>query len=184
MAAGRLVRSVPWLRRQYYFVHHHKILSEVEAKAFKGRGWFAPLTALRQQRAYDRLLRDLQLGNARRDFLVAAEAIDALGKSRITILEIGCGSGYYSEVLAKLSKTEIGYTGLDNAPPMITRARRRYPRESFEVGSATKLPFSDGSFDIAFNGVSLMHILDYRQAISEAKRVSRLGCIFHAVPLF
>ena len=39
-------------------------------------------------------------------------------------------------------------------------------------------------FDIVFNGVSLMHIVDYPAAIREAARVASRYCIFHTVPVF
>jgi hypothetical protein len=38
--------------------------------------------------------------------------------------------------------------------------------------------------DIVFNGVSLIHILDYEKAIAESARVARRACIFHTVPVF
>ena len=66
---------------------------------------------------------------------------------------------------------------------MIARAREHYPAIAFEVADATKLPYADQAFDIAFNGVSLMHIIDYQAAIREAARVARF-CIFHSVPVF
>jgi hypothetical protein len=44
---------------------------------------------------------------------------------------------------------------------MIARARLHYPSTAFEVADATALPYTDGAFDIVFNGVSLMHIVEY-----------------------
>ena len=57
---------------------------------------------------------------------------------------------------------------------MIARARAHYPSIAFEVADATRLPYADGAFDIVFNGVSLMHIIDYQAAIREAARVARV----------
>jgi hypothetical protein len=67
---------------------------------------------------------------------------------------------------------------------MIERARARYPSTAFATADATRLPYPDGAFDIVFNGVSLMHILDYQAAIREAARVATRYCIFHGVPVF
>ena len=78
----------------------------------------------------------------------------------------------------------ISYTGIDYSDAMIARARARYPSAAFEVADATRLPYADGAFDIVFNGVSLMHIIDYRAAIREAARVAARYCIFHTVPVF
>jgi ubiquinone/menaquinone biosynthesis C-methylase UbiE len=67
---------------------------------------------------------------------------------------------------------------------MIARARAHYPSTAFEVADATRLPYADAAFDIVFNGVSLMHIVDYPAAIREAARVASRYCIFHTVPVF
>jgi len=67
---------------------------------------------------------------------------------------------------------------------MIARARTHYPATTFEVADATKLRYADNAFDIAFNGVSLMHIVDYPAAIREAARVASRFCILHTVPVF
>ena len=67
---------------------------------------------------------------------------------------------------------------------MIARAREHYPTIDFNVGDATGLPCPDNAFDIVFNGVSLMHIIDYQAAIRESARVATRYCILHTVPVF
>jgi ubiquinone/menaquinone biosynthesis C-methylase UbiE len=100
------------------------------------------------------------------------------------LLEVGCGSGYYSEVFSRLVPTGVRYTGIDYSEAMIARARSRYPSTGFEVADATRLPYPDDAFDVVFNGVSLMHIIDYPAAIREAARVARRYCVLHTVPVF
>ena len=78
----------------------------------------------------------------------------------------------------------VRYTGIDYSDAMIARARAHYPSAAFEVADATRLPYPDNAFDIVFNGVSLMHIIDYPAAIREAARVAATLCIFHSVPVF
>jgi len=146
-------------------------------------GWFAARTVSRQERAYRGLIAAMKDGKPRLDFRIAAEAVAATGLSSPRLLEIGCGSGYYSEVLTTLLPDGVRYTGIDYSEAMIARAREHYPAIAFEVADATKLPYADQGFDIAFNGVSLMHIVDYQAAIREAARVARF-CIFHSVPVF
>jgi ubiquinone/menaquinone biosynthesis C-methylase UbiE len=126
----------------------------------------------------------MKRGEPRLDFQVAADAIAATNIATPRLLEVGCGSGYYSEVFAALLPRGVDYTGVDYSDAMITRARARYPSMAFEVTDATKLPYADGAFDIVFNGVSLMHIIDYQAAIREAARVAARYCIFHSVPVF
>ena len=182
--AGRVIRAVPWLRRQWLISTDYRLISEAEAYAARASGWMSHLTVRRQARAYEGLLHEMRAGNPRIDLRLAAEAVDAAGLSGASLLEVGCGSGYYSEVFARLPKTRIAYSGMDYSPAMIQRARSRYPGVAFEVGDATQMSYGSDSFDIVFNGVSLMHILEYRAAIAESVRVARKACIFHSVPVF
>ena len=160
------------------------MVTEEEARRRRSDGWFRDATVLRQERAYASLLAGMRAGSPRIDLRVASEAVDRLGRERVTLLEVGCGSGYYSEVFSFLPKTTVEYVGLDYSPAMIARARKRYPGAKFDQGDATALAFSDRAFDVVFNGVSLMHILDYGKAIAESARLARVACIFHSVPVF
>ena len=147
-------------------------------------GWLATRTVIRQERAYQGLIAAMKRGEPRLDFTVAAEAVAATGIARPALLEVGSGSGYYSEVLATLLPGGVHYTGIDYSHAMIARARSYYPSMAFDVADATNLPYADGAFDIVFNGVSLMHIVEYQAAIREAARVAARYCIFHTVPVF
>lgn len=185
--AKRIVKASPALRRQLLYSTDYRVLSGVdEAKSAvaSSSGWLAARTVTRQERAYQGLIAAMKRGKPRLDFEVAAEAVDATGIANPRLLEVGCGSGYYSEVLATLLPDGIQYTGIDYSDAMIARARASYPSASFEVADATRLPYADNAFDIVFNGVSLMHIIDYQGAIREAARVTARYCIFHTVPVF
>ncbi len=126
----------------------------------------------------------MKRGEPRVDFTVAAAAVTATRMTNPRLLEVGCGSGYYSEVFDNLLGGDISYTGIDYSDAMIARARARYPATTFEVADATRMPYADAAFDIVFNGVSLMHIIDYAAAIREAARVAARYCILHTVPVF
>ena len=182
----RLVKATPVLRRHILPSADYRVLGgldEARIAASSSGGWFAARTVARQERAYRKLIAAMKDGEPRLDFRIAAEAVAATGLSNPRLLEIGCGSGYYSEVLATLLPGGVRYAGIDYSHAMIARAREHYPEVAFEVADATRLPYADQAFDIAFNGVSLMHILDYQAAIREAARVARF-CIFHSVPVF
>jgi SAM-dependent methyltransferase len=183
----RVVKASPILRRHIMSSSDHRVLAGLEearcATASAG-GWLAARTVARQERAYRGLIADMKRGEPRIDFRVAAEAVDATGIAHPRLLEVGCGSGCYSEVLATLLPNRVGYTGIDYSQAMVARARTHYPSTAFDVGDATRLPYPHGAFDIVFNGVSLMHIVDYRAAIAEAARVASRHCIFHTVPVF
>ena len=152
-------------------------VDDARRAAASSGGWLAARTVTRQERAYRSLIAAMKRGEPRLDFTVAAEAVAATGIANPRLLEVGCGSGYYSEVFADPAPGGVRYTGIDYSEAMIARARARYPSAAFEVADATRLPYADGAFDIVFNGVSLMHIIDYQAAIREAARVA--GAILH-----
>jgi SAM-dependent methyltransferase len=186
-AGRRVVNAIPLLRRHILASTEYRVLDgPEEARGLTGSsgGWLAARTVQRQERAYRSLIAAMKDGNSRLDFRIAAEAIAATGIENPRLIEVGCGSGYYSEVFTALLPHGVRYTGVDFSTAMIARARARYPSTAFEVADATRLPYADGAFDIVFNGVSLMHIIDYQAAVREAARVAARYCIFHTVPVF
>jgi len=101
---------------------------------------------------------------------------------RKSILEIGCSSGYHSEVL-RCKGVEASYQGCDFSPAFIRLARHLYPSIQFDVEDATLLSYESNSFDIVVSGCCLLHIAEYEKAISEAARVSREFVVFHRTPV-
>jgi ubiquinone/menaquinone biosynthesis C-methylase UbiE len=185
--ARAVINSTPVLRRYLLTSTDYQVLNgvdEARAAAESSEGWLTMRTAARQHRAYENLIAAMKRGEPRLDLKVAAEAVAAADIRHPRLLEIGCGSGYYSEVFSALVPGSVDYTGIDYSKAMIERARARYPSAAFEVADARILPYPDGAFDIVFNGVSLMHIIDYQTAIRETARVTGRYCIFHCVPVF
>lgn len=162
----------------------YRILTAGEALPFSAReAWREDSVVRRQDDAYRALIGEMRSGRIRKDLESLAEAIRLTGEIAPRLLEVGCGSGYYSEILPKLLTRPIHYFGLDDSPEMIRLAKKRYPGTTFILGDATKLPFADGEFDIVVNGVCLMHMDDYRSAIAESRRVAKRWCVFHTVPV-
>jgi ubiquinone/menaquinone biosynthesis C-methylase UbiE len=63
------------------------------------------------------------------------------------LLEIGCGTGHWSEYFAGKG---FAVTGVDISERMIAVARQKdIVGATFEVADAERLPFADGSFDVA-----------------------------------
>lgn len=196
MSAGLLRRIVRRLRRMVgpKRTGSSTAYAVIDREAIAGLrldGWDDAAVASRQDAAFGALLEAMRKGAPREDLRVLAEAVDAVGRAGdaasasegLSLLEVGCGSGYNSEVIAHLAVTPVRYTGLDYAEAMVARARTRYPDLAFVHGDATALPFDDDAFDIVLNGVALMHIPDYAAAIAESARVARRWSIFHTVVL-
>ena len=85
------------------------------------------------------------------------------------MLEIGCGDGRLSSLLADKVKH---LTAIDPDQAMINQACKEISAVDFRVGYGEKLDFNDRSYDIVLFSYSLHH-QDCVQALDEAKRVVR-----------
>lgn len=96
------------------------------------------------------------------------------------ILEIACGTGRFTTMLAERGADIVG---LDVSGPMLQQGRQRAQsagvsdRLEFLRGDAERLPFPDDSFDVVF-AMRFFHIADTPETfLSEMRRVSR-GQVF------
>jgi ubiquinone/menaquinone biosynthesis C-methylase UbiE len=100
-------------------------------------------------------------------------------KSSDTVLEIGCGPGYFSPALARhLSEGKLVLFDYQSA--MLDIAERRLKRRKLfnyerHQGDAKALPFADASFDAAFLVTVLGEVGDADAALREAARVLKPG---------
>jgi ubiquinone/menaquinone biosynthesis C-methylase UbiE len=100
-----------------------------------------------------------------------------------SILEIGCASGYYYEVLEYLLNHRITYTGVDYSAPLISMAKSYYPGVDFQVADGANLPFPDERFIIAISSCVLLHVPNYREHINETVRVAERYVVSHRTPV-
>jgi ubiquinone/menaquinone biosynthesis C-methylase UbiE len=98
-------------------------------------------------------------------------------------LEIGCSSGYYSEVIAR-HFPKIVYSGCDYSPSFIAKAKDLYPQVFFRVENTTSLSFADQSVDISISGSVLLHVPDWKKGLSETMRITRKYLILHRTPVY
>lgn len=110
------------------------------------------------------------------------DELHMIGLARPSLLEIGCSSGYYSEVF-QCAGMDVQYHGCDYSKAFIDLAKQRYPTIDFSVCDAIALPYPDASFDIAISGCCILHILNYEKAIAETARVAKRYAIFHRTPV-
>ena len=140
-----------------------------------------PETAERQDRAWRPLVDAALAGRARDDIAALYQALDPLGDIS-ELLEVGCGGGYYSEILVH-RYPGIEYRGLDISPAMIELARQHYPNRDFVVGSAYELPYDDASQSVVMDGVALIHMPSWQRAIREYARVARDHVVLHGLTI-
>lgn len=88
------------------------------------------------------------------------------------VLEVGCGSGYYTRaLLARGARV----TATDLAPAYVEQARRIAPGASFAVEDAQRLSFPDARYDRVLMTEVVEHVPNPGGAIAEAARVLRPG---------
>lgn len=136
-----------------------------------------------------RILVDEQLAAFRngQDIVVFRSLVESLrGLLRegetMSVLEVGCSSGYYGEVF-RIAGLPVVYAGCDYSQAFVDLARARYPEFSFMVEDATHLSYGDGEFDIVVSGCCLLHIPRYQAAVAETARVARRYAVFHRTPV-
>lgn len=86
------------------------------------------------------------------------------------VLDIACGTGYGSKMLAQTAKHVYG---VDISEESIAYAKDWYgaPNLDFITGSAESIPLEDNSVDIVVSFETIEHIPDYRKFLDEVKRV-------------
>lgn len=138
----------------------------------------------RQRKLVDQQLHQYRHGRKIDVFDVLVDILSSLPdiKKGSTLLEVGCSSGFYSEVI-EISGIPIAYSGCDYSEAFIGLAKVKYPSINFAVEDATDLNYSDNSFDIVLSGCCLLHIPEYAKGIEETARVARNYAIFHRTPV-
>lgn len=91
------------------------------------------------------------------------------------LLDAGCGSGIYAELLADRG---AHVTGIDGSAGMLEHARRRLAGRGVELRVAdlrAPLPFAGASFDGIVSALVLHYLRDWAPALAEFRRVLRPG---------
>ena len=87
-----------------------------------------------------------------------------------TVLDIACGEGYGSNLLAG---TALNVIGVDISTDTITNAAAKYKQANltFKVGSASEIPVKNYSVDVVVSFETLEHHNLHEEMLSEIKRI-------------
>jgi len=97
----------------------------------------------------------------------------SLEKTRI--LEIGCGTGFWLREFVRWGARPENISGIDLLPERIGEARALCPAGiSLRCGSAEKLHFSGGTFDLVFQSTVFTSILDEAMKVQIAREMLRV----------
>lgn len=83
-----------------------------------------------------------------------ANTVSELVPEKGTVLDIGCGEGYYTDYIERAVRQRYGesfVSGFDISKSAVTRAVRRNPLMNIAVAGAYDMPIADESIDVAVN---------------------------------
>lgn len=95
-----------------------------------------------------------------------------------TVLDVACGSGYGSALLADAKAKKV--IGIDISDATILHAKNYYSRKNIDYreGDATHIDLEDNSVDVVVSFETIEHILDYKLFLKEVRRVLKPEGIF------
>jgi SAM-dependent methyltransferase len=94
-------------------------------------------------------------------------------RSGMTVLELGCGTGYFTKELARCGADIVA---VDVSPELLEIARADCPAKNvrYEIQNACALTYRGAVFDSVV-GSSVLHHLEIREALREIYRVLKSG---------
>ena len=86
------------------------------------------------------------------------------------VLDLGCGVGYGTDIIARTAAAVIG---IDSSQQALEHAASHYmsTRASYAAAQAQALPFRDRTFDVVVAFEVIEHLVEWRSMLSEVSRV-------------
>ena len=104
-----------------------------------------------------------------RRHVAAYEWVDTRAAS---VLEVGCGEGYGTALLARHARSVLG---VDYDAMTVAHATRTYPQARFLRANLAALPVRTGGVDVLATLQVIEHVWDHREYLGECRRVLRPG---------
>lgn len=105
--------------------------------------------------------------------LIPQELLDRSGN---TVVDLGCGTGYFTPMLHRGGNFIVG---VDLSEGMVAYAREHRENDiTWVVGDAEILPFADNSIDLIFSSLAIQWCSSYHQLFKEIFRVLKPGGVF------
>ena len=112
-----------------------------------------------------RNMKNVHDGTDNSDACIARIANDLVGAS---VCDVGCGSGYLVERLREAKPEIPRFAGVD----FVLNSAERHAGIEWHAAKIEALPFADRAFDTVVCTHVIEHILDYRRAIEELRRIT------------
>lgn len=95
----------------------------------------------------------------------------SLRLERPTILDMGCGMGWFANELSRFGPT----TGIDLCEEAIAVAKSRYPHVTFEAGDLFQMTLPENQFDVVVSQEIIAHVPDQNGYLERAARALKSG---------
>lgn len=158
-------------------------ISEKQITGELKKSWQNDSIPLKQRQIVQKSLAEIFKGNVPAECQVLADFVKPYFINNDELLEIGCSSGYYYEILEYLLLKRVKYTGVDFSHAFIKMAHEFYPGQKFYVADGKALPFKDNHFRFVVSGGILLHVMDYKDHIRETVRIADKYVIAHRTPV-
>ncbi len=180
-------RTASIVYKKFYGSQHRQIaVNQSKSAEEYGDAWTDPRIPEKQWEIVQRQLLNLMENKLTPEFAVFLETIESgiemRPTSTRTLLEIGCSSGYYGQVLDS-RHSGIEYTGVDFSEEFIKFGKSKFPSLKLEFGDTTNLQFENLSFGIVVSASVLLHVFEWRLGVMESARVAKDLLILHRTPV-
>lgn len=119
-------------------------------------------------------IRDFSAPVAARFEDLVEKVASVAGKHPLKLLDVGCGDGVALFLLSK-RLPHLTLFGIEPMPEAIAIAREKVPQAQISQGTADKLPYEDGIFDIVISSDVIEHVESAEKMLLEIKRVAKEG---------
>ena len=120
---------------------------------------------------------EMRAADPQHQAMLRAYLTDAAVPQGAHVLEVGCGTGAVTRVLAAWPGV-VEAVGVDPSPVLVAKARELgagLPALSFKEADGRSLPFADQRFDVVVFHTTLCHVPEPETMLREAVRVLRPG---------
>lgn len=183
------INFIDVIKRYLAHTKSHKLrpVNNFEGVAKKLSGaWLSQTIPLEQWQLAEAQLKKFESGDSVAEFDVFSNAIEhaiSLGSmENKSVLGIGCSSGYYGKVLARV-QPELNYIGLDYSQNFIDLGKSKFPDLQLFVGDTRNIRYKNRSFGIVVSGSVLLHVYEWELGIKESCRVADKYMILHRTPV-
>lgn len=115
------------------------------------------------------------------EHLTRYQAAQKISANKI-VLDIACGSGYGTKLLAQKAKQVYG---VDIDADSVAYAKQNYGAKNidYRVGDGESIPLPDDSVDLVITFETIEHVKDYKRFVKEVKRILKAdGLVIVSTP--